>query len=580
VGYYLIDDGYQELENVLFNKNVKPINKTCQEKLYVGSFFSISLVMDFWITIVIYLIFNNLALTIFSSIIIWVPVSEIVIRIMNYMMSKFKLPTIVPKLDYDLDIPDDKKTMVVIPTILKSEDKVKEMLRNLEVYYLANPYKNLYFTLLGDVSEENVKTTDFDKKVIQCGVEEVKKLNEKYKTDGFNRFNFLYRNRVWDESEGKFIGWERKRGLLVTFNKYIKNLISNNFSINTIESQKNHLPDIKYIITLDSDTNLVLNSASRLVGAMSHILNVPVIEEKKVITGYGIMQPRVGLDLSLAKKSKFVEIYSIPGGIDFYTNAISDIYQDYFGEGIFTGKGIYDVDVYNNILENEIPENTVLSHDLLEGNFLRCALLTDVMLLDGYPAKYISYIKRNHRWVRGDFQIIKWLKSKRLNTISKFKIFDNLRRSLLKIFSLITLMISLFVFKSSFKLGIIFLLTSIVSISIMYLLEIINYIIFKESNINGAIYSKKKFSKDMSGMSINFLKILLELIFLPYEAWENADAITRSFYRMTKKKKLLEWVTSEDSDKKTKNSIFYVYKEMKINILLGILFFIFRKFII
>jgi cyclic beta-1,2-glucan synthetase len=233
-------------------------------------------------------------------------------------------------------------------------------------------------------------------------------------------------------------------------------------------------------------------------------------------------------------------------GIDFYTNAISDVYQDYFKEGIFTGKGIYDIDVYNEILKDEIPENIVLSHDLLEGNFLRCALVSDVMLLDGYPQKYISYIKRNHRWVRGDWQISRWLNSKRLNEISKFKIFDNLRRSLLKVFSLILLIVSFFIFPLNKFISLTFLAFSIFSIIIMYILEILNYIIFKESNVYGAVYSSKKFSKDMGGMRLNFTKILFEIIFLPYEAVQNADSIIRSFYRMTKKKKLLEWVTAED----------------------------------
>ena len=181
------------------------------------------------------------------------------------------------------------------------------------------------------------------------------------------------------------------------------------------------------------------------------------------------MQPRIGLDLEIYKESKFAEIYSIPGGIDFYSSAISDIYQDYFKEGIFTGKGIFDVDCYNEILEEEIPENIVLSHDLLEGNFLRCALVNDCMLLDGYPSKYISYIKRNDRWTRGDWQIIRWLKSKKLNEISKFKIFDNLRRSLLKIFSFILLIFSLFSFEMNKDFSVNCFSISILSISIMYI---------------------------------------------------------------------------------------------------------------
>ena len=169
----------------------------------------------------------------------------------------------------------------------------------------------------------------------------------------------------------------------------------------------------------------------------------PIVKNDKVVDGYGIMQPRIGMDLSLSQKSLFIELFSMKGGVDFYTNAISDIYQDYFGEGIFTGKGIYDVELYNTILKNEFPENTILSHDLLEGNFLRCGLITDVMLLDGYPSRYIPYVMRNHRWTRGDWQIIKWLKNDRLNKISKFKRYDNLIRSILPISDFILIIISI-----------------------------------------------------------------------------------------------------------------------------------------
>ncbi len=573
VGYYLIDEGLEELKSVLTGKKIRNKNLKYKARLYTASFVSISLYLDFIISLLIYLSSSSVILWIISFLILWIPISEIVIRILNYFMSKLKSPVIIPKMNFENEIPKEKTTFVVIPTILKTKEKVQEMIHKLEVYYLANPYDNLYFALLGDVTEENYKNTDFDNEVQETGILETKRLNEKYKKDGFKRFHFLYRNRTWNDGEGKFIGWERKRGLLVTFNEYIRGIIGNNFAVNSIENEKDKLPRFKYIITLDSDTNLSLNSAGKLIGAMSHILNIPVIEEGKVVSGYGIMQPRIGLDLSLAKKSKFVELYSVSGGIDFYTNAISDIYQDYFKEGIFTGKGIYDIDVYNEVLQNEIPENTVLSHDLLEGNYLRCGLITDVMLLDGYPSKYISYIKRNHRWVRGDFQIFKWLFNKKLNEISKFKIFDNLRRSMIKIFGIIGILISLFT-KNLFVSGI-FLGISIVSVIIMYLLDIINFIIFKESNIYGAIYSHKKFSKDINGMALSFYKIILEIFFLPYEAYENLDAMIRSFYRMTKKVRLLEWVTAEDGDIKTKNDILSVYKEMIINIFLGILLIIF-----
>ena len=572
VGYYLIDEGFTELKSVVFERKFKYRSLGYKARIYIGTFWGLSLLFNFLITFFMYLQIKSLILWGISFIFLLVPISEIIIRCMNYLLSKFKSPTLIPKLNFEDGIPDESITFVVIPTILKTKEKVLEMIKKLEVYYLANQHENLYFALLGDVSEEQNKIMKFDDEIVKTGIDEIRKLNEKYKTNSFNRFHFLYRKRTWSDTENKFIGWERKRGILVEFNRYIKRLESNNFLANTIETQKQNMPNFKYVITLDSDTNLSLNSAGRLVGSMSHILNLPVIEDGKVVNGYGIMQPRIGLDLDVKRKTKFAKIYSIPGGIDFYTNAISDIYQDYFKEGIFTGKGIYDVDAYNKILENEIPENTVLSHDLLEGNFLRLGLLTDVMLLDGYPTKYISYMKRNHRWIRGDFQIAKWLRSKKLNDISKFKIFDNLRRAILKIASLSLLIFSFIAFKYNFFIGIISAVLSIVSIVITYLLNIINFIVFKESQTVGSIYSHKKFSKDLSDISLSFYKIFLEIIFLPYEAWINFDAMIRSIYRMIKKKRLLEWTTAEDSENKTKNTLIFIYKEMIVNVILGIVF--------
>ena len=262
----------------------------------------------------------------------------------------------------------------------------------------------------------------------------------------------------------------------------------------------------------------------------------------------------------------------VNGGIDFYTNAVFDIYQDYFKEGIFTGKGIYDVKIYNKILENEIPENTVLSHDLLEGNYLRCGLLSDIELLDGFPSKYISYIKRNHRWVRGDWQITKWLFSKNINEISKFKIYDNLRRSLVKPIAL--LIIILGIIFNNWK----YLFFSIISLEIIYLLDILNYILFKRSNIVGSICSSKNFSKALDDLPLNLVKMVLEFVFLPYEAIKNLDAIIRVGYRKKKGVKLLEWTTAEDGEKLCSDKMGSYYKEMLVQIVLGIVAVSFKNY--
>ena len=570
IGYYIIDEGLNEIKEIIFEKKYKKLNKNQKSRLYIASIILSTLMINFLGGLLIYLKTLNIWYWILFFILMLIPTSEIVIRIINYIMSKVVKPKIIPKINYEKNIPEELSTFIVIPSIIKDKDKIVELFKKIEIYYLANRQQNLYFALLGDCSNSSKVKEDFDDEIIKIGLEEVRILNEKYPNMNFNRFHFLYRKRQWNDSEASYIGWERKRGLLATFNLYIKRKVKNNFLVNTIENEEANLPKIKYIITLDSDTNLVLNTASKLIGAMNHILNIPIIKNKRVISGYGIMQPRIGLDMNNYKKTKFIEIYSTSAGIDFYSNAISDIYQDNFGEGIFTGKGIYDVDIYNEILENEIPENTVLSHDLLEGNFLRCGLISDVVWLDGYPKKYIPYILRNHRWTRGDWQIVSWLKSKRLNEISKFKIFDNLRRSIINISALLSFFIGLILFKSTNILAASLLLISMLSIIITYLLDIIDYIVFKKSNSNESINASKKFAKDFNKITLSFIKILLSISLLPYEAYKNIDAIIRSLYRMKKKRKLLEWVTAEETEKNSKNSITVYYKEMIINIILGI----------
>ena len=577
VGYFLIDDGINELYKALEIKLKSRISKKSKSKLYISGVILGSIYLDFLISNLLYFKTQNPLITIISSVLIYLPIQEIFIRLLNYILSKIVKPTLLPKMDFEKEIPKEAATFVVIPTILNSSKKVKEMMKKLEVYYLANRQNNLYFALLGDCTEEKDEVLEKDKEIVNTGVEEVEKLNQKYNS---NIFFFLYRKRTWNQCENSYIGWERKRGLLTSFNLYIKDKIKNNFLINTIDDFKENLPNIKYVITLDGDTNLSLETANKLVGTMEHILNKPIIKDRKIVRGYGIAQPRIGLDLELANKTKFIELFSMQGGIDCYTNAISDIYQDYFGEGIFTGKGIYNIDVYNEILDGEIPENTVLSHDLLEGNFLRCALITDIVLLDGFPTGYLPYIMRNHRWTRGDVQIVSWIKSKRLNLLDKFKIYDNLRRNLVNIFSMILIISSILVFSYNKFLYSFFLSIGILSSIISYIIDLLNYIIYKESYIEGAIYADKKFSKDKNSIKISLYRSFFQILFLPFESFKNIDAIFRSLYRKKNKCKMLEWVTAEDGEKNKKTSLKDYYKEMKILPIIGICFCFINIFLI
>ena len=505
-----------------------------------------------------------------------IPASELVIQIAQYVLSKAVKPTLIPKLDFTSGIDEENSTFVIIPTIIKSKEKVKDMMKNLEIYYLANKSPNLYFALLGDCSQSNSEEEEFDEEVIEEGLNQIEILNKKYANDDIPIFSFIYRKRSWNEKEGCYLGWERKRGLINQFNEYILGNQGNQFRINTLEKYKEDekvqekLRKIKYIITLDADTDLVLNSALELVGAMAHILNRPVIDEEKniVVDGYGILQPRVGINLDICYKTIFTKIFAGAGGTDNYTNAISDIYQDNFKEGIFTGKGIYDLQVFSKILKKAIPENTVLSHDLLEGSYLRCGLATDIMLMDGYPTKYTSFMNRLSRWIRGDWQIVRWLGQKSpLNLLSKYKIFDNLRRSLFDI-SIIISLIYLYILKNVYTIKVGKIMAIIIVIYLIpFLLDILNYLIGKREGEE----KQKTFTPQITGIKAIILRMIITLGCLPYKAYISIKAILKTIYRLNiSKKHLLEWTTSEEAEKLAKTDVISYYKNMFINVIFGI----------
>ena len=316
---------------------------------------------------------------------------------------------------------------------------------------------------------------------------------------------------------------------------------------------------------------MILGSAFKLVGAMAHILNKPEIDEKTNIvkSGYGIIQPRVGINLQISNYNLFTKIFAGAGGIDSYTNAISDLYQDNFKEGIFTGKGIYDLKVYSKVLKDTIPENTVLSHDLLEGCYLRCGLASDIILMDGYPTKYNSFMNRLSRWIRGDVQILSWISPKKnLNLLSKFKILDNIRRSLLEItiiFSIIFVNIIGYIYNKKI-LGLNLILLGIITIP--FILEIFNYLVFKKVGEE----KQKTFTPKISGIKGSIIRGILTLGCMPYKAYISLKSIGISLYRLTiSKKHLLEWMTSEEAEKQAKEDVFSYIKQMLINIILGLI---------
>ena len=561
IGYYLIDAGREELFKKLDFKENK-----IKDNTKVKNYISIIVISTIIISLILAKVAkNNLIKYFLTTLILIIPISEFVIQTIQFILGKIVKPKLIPKLDFANGIDEENATFVVVPTIIKTKEKVQELFRKMEVFYLANKSKNLYFAVLGDCTESNIQDEEFDKDVIEEGLKQVQNLNEKYRNQEFPIFHFIYRERKYNKSEDKYLGWERKRGLLTQFNEYILKHEKNKFKINTINQE--NLPQIKYVITLDSDTELVLNTAFELIGAMAHPLNKPEVENGVVVKGHALMQPRVGINLDVSHKNLFTKIFAGAGGIDNYTNAVSDIYQDNFDEGIFTGKGIYDVDVFSKVLKNEIPENKVLSHDLLEGSYLRCGLVTDIMLMDGYPTKYASFMNRLSRWTRGDWQIISWLKS-RLNLLSKFKILDNLRRSLFETASIVLLIWSICT-KLNSLVGI-----SLGIILYPFLLEIFNLAFSRKEGEK----KQKTFTPHIVGFKGTIYRAILTLGCVPYKAYIEFMAICKTIYRLCiSHKHLLEWITSEEAEKQSKTTISNYYKMMFINVIFGVLLIIFTS---
>lgn len=580
VGYYLIADGEPKLLEILQNKKVPRQNNMHKAKKYITALAVVTIVFAGVYGLYINTQINNIVLSLILSILLLIPIETIFTQIAQYILGKTKNTKIIPKLDFRNGIPEQNATFVVIPTIIKNGKRVEELMHKLEVYYIANKSDNIYFALLGDCSTSSNEEEGFDEEVINTGKKMVDILNKKYPDEKFTKFNFIYRKRMWNEGEEAYLGWERKRGLLNQFNEYILGNISNPFKTNTITNVAS-MPPIKYIITLDADTDLVLNSAKELIGAMAHILNKPELNKSEdlVIAGQALIQPRIGIDLMSSIKSLYTKIYAGAGGVDVYANAISDIYQDNFEEGIFTGKGIYDLKIFSKILNNEIPENTILSHDLLEGSYLRCGLATDIMLMDGYPVGYNSSKSRLHRWIRGDWQIIIWLKDKiknkrgeiknnPLNILSKYKIFDNLVRSLLEVSSVLTI-IYMCILDCFYKIKIWPIITTVlIAVLTPTVIDVINKIVFKREGEK----RQKTFNKTLSGINASLLRGLFTLATLPDKAYMSANAICKTLYRLkVSKKHMLEWVTAEEAEKMAKKDIKSYYINMAPNIILGIL---------
>ncbi|HSE66652.1 MAG TPA: hypothetical protein VLB12_06680, partial [Gemmatimonadales bacterium] len=352
---------------------------------------------------------GTLAGALWTAALLLLPASELAIAVVQRLAAHLVPPRRLPRLDFLTGIPPDARTMVVIPTLLTSPEGIAQLLEHLEVVARGNTDPFIHFALLTDFADAPQKEMPGDAELVEAARAGIAELNQRLGERRTDLFHLFHRVRQWNPGEGAWIGWERKRGKLEEFNHLLRGAQETSFTVH--EGDASILPDVRYCITLDSDTLLPRNGARKLIGIIAHPLNRPHFDPKlrRVTEGYGILQPRVSVTQASAAGSLFARVYAGHTGVDPYTTAVSDTYQDLFNEGIYTGKGLYDVDAFMSALDGRVPENALLSHDLFEGLQARPALVTDVEVVDDYPASVLAFARRQHRWARGDWQILFWL---------------------------------------------------------------------------------------------------------------------------------------------------------------------------
>lgn len=556
VGYHLLDDGVFHVEHLLKYRSPlkeKLVRFVDEDPTFIY-FGSLSLLMILFISIILGAFpfaDNHPSHLLAFVLLIAIPVSDLSISVLHYFLTLLRPPKRLPRMETEKGIREIDTTMVVVPCLLSSHAVIQELINNLEVQFLANQDNNIYFAILGDLSDALTETTERDKDLLAFAHQGIEDLNRRYKQSTHLRFYLFHRVRLFNPSEGKWICWERKRGKIVEFNRLLRGDKKTTYIDQGIDYD--FLKQVEYVITLDADTQLPLQNARRLIGTITHPLNLPVYCPKKhrIRAGYGILQPRISVSIVSAAKTRFSRIFSGNTGIDPYTTAVSDVYQDLFKEGSFTGKGLYVVDAFEKVIGERVPENCVLSHDLLEGSYARVGLTTDLELIDDFPSNFEIFAKRSHRWTRGDWQISLWLLPyvpncknqwvrNNLPLIARWKIFDNLRRSLLTPAILLWLILSW---------------TLLPGDPIKWTLAIILVMSFPVYAPSFSDLFRRHESTWREHLETcwwevkNRVKqIFLMLIFMPSMAVDQTDAIIRSLYRMIfSKKHLLEWVTFSQS---------------------------------
>lgn len=510
--------------------------------------------------------------------------SQLAISVVNYFSTLFVKPHLLPRMDFSLEIPPEYRTLVAVPVMLTEIKEIENLLEALEIRYLANRNGHLHFGLVTDFTDAAEETTPADAELLETAKNGINELNKKYQRENEDLFYLFHRPRKWNARENIWMGYERKRGKLTDLNSLLRGNANGSFSL--VVGDQSVFPSVKYVITLDADTQLPLGSAWKLIGTMAHPLNHAWYNEKKkrVTKGYGILQPRVTVSLPETTSSLYTRMHGNEPGIDPYTRASSDVYQDLFSEGSFIGKGIYEVDMFRKVLDGRFAENSILSHDLLEGSYLRSGLVSDVQLFEKYPTAYRADMTRFSRWIRGDWQIFSWSlpmvpnaerrwQKNPLSGLSRWKIFDNIRRSLIPLALSLLLLIGWILLPSTFFWTVVVTGMIVVPIFITSFWDAFNKA--KDVVLLSHIKSTIKRLIDVS------TKTLFTFICLPYEAFLNVSAIARTIWRMLfTRRKLLEWQPFVNEKVTDPSALKESYRTMWIEPLLAVVMFFFLAFFI
>ena len=584
IGYYLIDKGLKQVEKyarvkLSFAEKCRQAFNALPLFAYGGGIWGLTGLLSWSLIIKAQGEGMNKWMVIAVAVLAVVSVSQLSLSVINWVAALLARPCLLPKMDFSKGIPSAYKTMVVIPTMISSKEDVEELIEDIEVRFLANKIENLHFALLTDLKDTKEEILPEDESIINLAEEKITALNLKYGSVNNDIFFLFHRPRKWNNKEKLWMGYERKRGKLANLNALLINDERENFS--SIVGDKKTYLGIKYVITLDTDTQLPRDAAVKMIGTMAHPLNHPKYSKKKkrVTEGYTILQPRVSNTLPGQDSSLFAKIHSNEEGTDPYTKAISDVYQDLFKEGSFIGKGIYDVKVFEKVMHNAFPENRILSHDLLEGSYTRAGLLSDVQLYEEYPAQYCTDIQRRHRWIRGDWQIATWilpfvpggnrrLRKNPISLLSKWKIFDNLRRSLVPVCLLLLLMYAWLLSPSAWFWTL--MVTAVIVLP--SLISLIGQVFFKPKDE----LWKQHIIFSLRTTANHFIQHVVTLICLPYEAYINAHAIIKTLWRVyIYGRKLLQWSPFNKAGKNSYSSPGGEYVRMWFPVLLSVSLFVY-----